>query len=55
MIVNIFSPNQRHNYNLEGLWRNGEFADISDCIMIGLDERKVKDNFEGDSLDDWIS
>lgn len=53
-MVNIFSPEQRANYDLESLWRHGEELDISDYItgpQIDADE----DDVTSDSLDDWLS
>lgn len=52
LIVNVFSPEQRENYDIEGLWGGCEFADISDCIQAAPD---VEQSNENDSLDDWIS
>jgi ribosome-associated protein len=33
MMVHIFSPEQRDNYDLESLWSRGEGLDISDCLI----------------------
>jgi ribosome-associated protein len=33
MMVHIFSPEQRDNYDLESLWSQGEGLDISDCLI----------------------
>lgn len=56
-MVHVFSPAQRANYNLEGLWKNGEKLDISDCVS-----GSARDRFEEEdetervgSLDDWLS
>ena len=53
-MVNILSPEQRANYNLEALWKNGEHFDISDCLS-GPDQRISVDEETVDSLDDWLS
>lgn len=53
MIVNIFTPEQRANYNLEGLWHEGEVADISDCLSEPSPEGE-KSSSADDSLDDWV-
>jgi ribosome-associated protein len=33
MMVHIFSPEERENYDLETLWARGEVLDISDCLV----------------------
>lgn len=52
-MVNVFTPEQRENYNLEGLWRDGESLDISDCL--GQSEVRQKPQIENvESLDNWV-
>lgn len=53
-MVNVFSPEQRANYNLEGLWKHGEELDISDCIA-GPEQGPPAEETTSDSLDDWLS
>lgn len=54
LMVHVFSPEQRRNYNMEDLWRRGEILDISDCIV----GPGVKDTDKGrvvdDEDDDWL-
>lgn len=50
-MVNIFSAEQRRNYNLESLWRRAEKMDISDCISEAAEEVTVDGN---ESIDDWL-
>lgn len=52
-LVNIFSPEQRRNYNLEILWKKGEVLDVSDCLVGAPEEPEPvsKDS----SLDDWLT
>jgi ribosome-associated protein len=33
MMVHIFSPEERKNYDLETLWARGEVLDIADCLV----------------------
>lgn len=51
-LVNIFSPEQRSNYNLERLWRRAEVMDVSDCLVGRTEEPDVA--VSDDSLDDWL-
>lgn len=60
LMVHIFSPEQRVNYNMESLWRKGEPLDISDCIARAPDDAAFVDQppaSPSDSLgedDDWL-
>lgn len=51
-LINIFSPEQRRNYNLEGLWSRAEVMDLSDFLV----QREGKSEPEApvNSLDDWL-
>lgn len=50
LMVHVFSPEQRRNYNMEDLWRRGEVLDISDCLA-----GPEKDEEEADDEDDdWL-
>lgn len=52
-MINIFTRKQRENYNLEGLWRDGEILDISNCI--GKSEARQEAQTESiESLDNWV-
>lgn len=53
-MVNVFSPEQRANYNLEGLWKHGEEVDILDCLS-GPEEKSITEEATNDSLDDWLN
>lgn len=52
ILVNIFSPIQRNNFNLERLWRNGEVLDISDCLREPEEQELHEDELE--SIDNWV-
>lgn len=58
LMVHIFSPEQRVNYNMESLWRKGEPLDISDCVT-GSSEgaEKPVQSITSDPVDDdddWL-
>jgi ribosome-associated protein len=56
LMVHIFSPDQRANYNMESLWRKGERLDISDCLItgpVGGTTSYFADGKERD--DDWLA
>jgi ribosome-associated protein len=53
LMVHVFSPEQRKNYNMEDLWRRGERLDISDCLIgpeSAIEDVAVVD----DEDDDWL-
>lgn len=51
MMVHVFSPEERSNYDMEGLWRRGERMDVSDCVT-GPGEKVEVEVDEVD--DDWL-
>lgn len=51
-LVNIFSPDQRRNYNLESLWKRAEVLDVSDCLLGEPEE--AASQAPPTSLDDWL-
>lgn len=56
LMVHIFLPEQREFYDLEGLWKGGEYVDLSLYLKDGSekdDSKQVDDDDE--SLDDWVS
>lgn len=55
LIVNVFSPEQRQNYDLEGYWQKGEIMDLADCITAVSAEPAELDVDRDRSLDDWMS
>lgn len=50
-MVNVFSPEQRRNYNLESLWSRAEVMDISNFLIQRQDEPQPSAH---ESLDDWL-
>ena len=52
-MINIFSPAQRENYNLEALWKRAETMDISDCLTQAPAEPDPVPSAA--SLDDWLN
>lgn len=54
MLVNVFSPEQRANYDLEGLWKKGEFLDVGGFVT--KEQPDDTPTVDADkSLDDWLS
>lgn len=51
-MINIFSPAQRKNYNLEKLWGKAENIDISDWLAEPTEEPNPIPSAA--SLDDWL-
>lgn len=55
LMVHVFSPEQRKNYNMEDLWRRGEILDISDCLVGPGAKDADEDSAVDDEDDDWLS
>lgn len=55
LMIHVFSPEQRKNYNMEDLWRRGEILDISDCLVGPGGDDADEDRAVDDEDDDWLS
>jgi ribosome-associated protein len=54
LMVHVFLPEQRIQYNMEGLWHKGEPLDISDCLA-EPEARPVEGPAAGEGEDDdWL-